>query len=122
MRDLRGRKLNLSLLQCIFCIVVGFFSSISYSQNDNIDDSFYILETKTKIHANIIQKRFDKAIAANRYFKHKSSYCFEIDEEDLELTFGKHNRKVIPKRLIKNITKYNVVIIGENENRILFEQ
>lgn len=76
----------------------------------------YILEIDQKWYANIIQKRFDKAIASNYYFECTPHYCFEIDEDDMELRFGIFNRLVIPKRFKKNIAIIHIWpdIIDEN--------
>jgi len=110
-------------LRLIPIIVVGFFALQVQAQDEEFD-YFYILELTNKYQAQIIQNRFDKAIASNHYFECDSNkYCFELDEDDLELTFGLFNRKVIPKHLQKNITYYEIWtdVIGENGEQILLE-
>jgi len=114
---------RISLLRLIPIIVVGFFALQVQAQDEKFD-YFYILELTNKYQAQIIQNRFDKAIASNHYFECDSNkYCFELDEDDLELTFGLFNRKVIPKHLQKNITYYEIWtdVIGENGEQILLE-
>jgi len=109
----------------LFCVFILLIFATNINAQDEEEDSFYILQLKQRRYANVIEKRFDKAIASNNYFIWEDegieTYCFEVDDYDLTLRFGWLNRRVIPKRFLKDIQIYYIMFTGEDGTLILTE-